>query len=44
MLNGSMIPRGVRRLFDERSEPREPAGSQAASLEDVPEGERGRLK
>ena len=33
MLNGSMIPRGVRRLFDERSEPREPAGSQAASLE-----------
>ena len=33
MLNGSMIPRGVRRLFDERSEPREPVGSQAATLE-----------
>ena len=33
MLSGSMIPRGVRRLFDERSEPREAVGSQAASLE-----------
>ena len=28
MLNGSMIPRTVRRMFDARSEPREPAGSQ----------------
>ena len=33
MLNGSMIPRGVRRLFDERLEPREAVGSQAATLE-----------
>jgi hypothetical protein len=33
MLNGSMIPRSVRRLFDERSEPREPAGSQVTTLE-----------
>jgi PilZ domain len=33
MLNGSMIPRGVRRMFDERSEPREATGSQAATLE-----------
>lgn len=33
MLNGSMIPRSVRRLFDERSEPREAAGSQPASLD-----------
>ena len=28
MLNGSMIPRTVRRMFDARSEPREPASSQ----------------
>ncbi|HET7816536.1 MAG TPA: PilZ domain-containing protein [Sphingomicrobium sp.] len=28
-----MIPRSVRRMFDERSEPREPAQSQAAVLE-----------
>jgi len=33
MLNGSMIPRSVRRMFDARSEPREPAGSQAVLLE-----------
>jgi PilZ domain len=33
MLNGSMIPRGVRRMFDERSEPREAAGSCSATLE-----------
>ena len=33
MLNGSMIPRSVRRLFDERSEPREAAGAQSAKLE-----------
>jgi hypothetical protein len=33
MLNGSMIPRSVRRLFDERSEPREAVGSQEATLE-----------
>lgn len=33
MLNGSMIPRSVRRLFDERLEPREATGSQAATLE-----------
>jgi len=32
MLNGSMIPRTVRRMFDARSEPREPA-SQAVLLE-----------
>jgi hypothetical protein len=33
MLNGSMIPRSVRRMFDERSEPREDTGSQDAVLE-----------
>ena len=33
MLNGSMIPRTVRRMFDERSEPREATGAQAATLE-----------
>ena len=33
MLNGSMIPRTVRRIFDARSEPREEAGSQPATLE-----------
>jgi len=33
MLDGSMIPRSVRRLFDERSEPRETAESQTAVLE-----------
>ena len=33
MLNGSMIPRTVRRIFDERSEPREATGSQTATLE-----------
>lgn len=33
MLNGSMIPRSVRRVFDERSEPREEAESQSAVLE-----------
>ena len=33
MLNGSMIPRSVRRLFDERLEPREATGLQAATLE-----------
>jgi hypothetical protein len=33
MLNGSMIPRSVRRLFEERSEPREATGSQSATLE-----------
>ena len=33
MLNGSMIPRTVRRMFDARSEPREAAGSQAVLLE-----------
>lgn len=33
MLDGSMIPRSVRRMFDERSEPREPAESQTAVLE-----------
>ena len=29
MLNGSMIPRSVRRMFDERSEPREEDSSSA---------------
>ena len=29
MLNGSMIPRSVRRMFDERAEPREEASSSA---------------
>lgn len=33
MLNGSMIPRSVRRMFDERAEPREEAVSQTALLE-----------
>lgn len=33
MLNGSMIPRSVRRIFDGRSEPREATGSQPAVLE-----------
>lgn len=33
MLDGSMIPRSVRRIFDERSEPREAAQSQTAVLE-----------
>ena len=33
MLNGSMIPRSVRRMFDARSEPREEVGSQAVMLE-----------
>ncbi len=33
MLHGSMIPRSVRRMFDERAESREPAESQTAVLE-----------
>ena len=33
MLHGSMIPRSVKRLFDERAEPREEADSQTAVLE-----------
>jgi hypothetical protein len=33
MLNGSMIPRSVRRVFDERQEPREEAESQTAVME-----------
>jgi hypothetical protein len=33
MLDGSMIPRSVRRMFDERAEPREEAESQTAVLE-----------
>ena len=33
MLHGSMIPRSVRRMFDERGEPREEADSQSAVLE-----------
>jgi hypothetical protein len=33
MLDGSIIPRAVRRIFDERSEPREPAGRETATLE-----------
>ena len=33
MLHGSMIPRGVKRMFDERAEPREPAESQTAVME-----------
>ena len=32
MLDGSIIPRAVRRIFDERSEPREAAG-ETATLE-----------
>jgi hypothetical protein len=31
-LDGGMIPRTVRRVFDERGEPREPAASQTAVL------------
>ena len=37
MLNGSMIPRTVRRLFDQRAESREPAAATSAIL-----GVRGR--
>jgi hypothetical protein len=33
MLHGSMIPRSVRRMFDERAEAREPAESQTAVME-----------
>ena len=33
MLNGSMIPRSVRRMFDERTEPREEVVSATAVLE-----------
>ena len=33
MLNGSMIPRTVRRMFDERTEPRQETVSQTAVLE-----------
>ena len=33
MLDGSMIPRSVRRVFDERLEPRAEAESQTAVLE-----------
>ena len=33
MLHGSMIPRSVKRMFDERAEAREPAESQTAVLE-----------
>lgn len=33
MLHGSMIPRSVRRMFDERTEVREPAESQTAVFE-----------
>lgn len=33
MLNGSMIPRSVRRMFDERAEPREEVVSATAVLE-----------
>lgn len=33
MLHGSMIPRSVRRTFDHRSEPREPASEGTAVLE-----------
>ena len=36
-LDGGMIPRSVRRVFDERGEPRQPAASEAAVL-----GHRGR--
>ena len=31
-LDGGMIPRSVRRVFDERGEPREPTASQTAVL------------
>jgi hypothetical protein len=33
MLDGTMIPRNVRRIFDERSEPRTPVDSHTAVLE-----------
>jgi len=33
MLHGSMIPRSVKRMFDERSEAREPAESQTGVME-----------
>lgn len=33
MLDGAMIPRSVRRMFDQRSEPRSEADSQTAVLE-----------
>lgn len=33
MLDGSMIPRAVRRIFDERTEPRDPVDSVSATLE-----------
>jgi hypothetical protein len=33
MLHGSIIPRSVRRMFDARAEPREPAESQTAVME-----------
>jgi hypothetical protein len=33
MIHGSMIPRSVKRLFDQREEPREAAESQTAVLE-----------
>ena len=33
LLHGSMIPRSVKRMFDQRSEPREPADSSSAVLE-----------
>lgn len=33
MLDGAMIPRGVRRMFDQRSEARDPVESQTAMLE-----------
>lgn len=33
MLDGSMIPRAVRRMFDERLEPREPVPAESATLE-----------
>ena len=32
MLNGSMIPRSVRRLFDQRAETREPGAAKSAIL------------
>jgi len=33
MLNGSMIPRSVKRMFDERAEPREAADPATATME-----------
>lgn len=33
MLDGSIIPRAVRRIFDERSEPRDPAEWVGATIE-----------